>query len=241
MRDVCVQQLMARMSWTKSDRFGELEMKPLAGMRAYVARWFLVCIAGAFLAGCASSDKFPPAPVNASTEDYTYIVGPGDNINIIVWRNPELSMSVPVRPDGKFSTPLIDELVAQGKNSVAIARDIEKQLEKYVRDPVVTVIVTGFVGPYDQQIRVVGEAAKPQSLPFKQYMTLLDVMIAVGGLTDFADGNQATILRTSDGGKDGLGGKQYSVRLRDLVRRGDISANVEMKPGDILIIPQGFF
>jgi polysaccharide export outer membrane protein len=150
-------------------------------------------------------------------------------------------MSVPVRPDGKFSTPLIDELVAQGKNSVAIARDIEKQLEKYVRDPVVTVIVTGFVGPYDQQIRVVGEAAKPQSLPFKQYMTLLDVMIAVGGLTDFADGNQATILRTSDGGKDGLGGKQYSVRLRDLVRRGDISANVEMKPGDILIIPQGFF
>ncbi|MCU0921344.1 MAG: polysaccharide export protein [Burkholderiaceae bacterium] len=198
-------------------------------------RW-LVAIAGAgLLAACASTDNFPPAPQLASTRDYTYIVGAGDNLNIIVWRNPELSMSVPVRPDGKFSTPLIDELVAQGKNSVQIARDIEKELEKYVRDPVVTVIVTGFVGPYDQQIRVVGEAAKPQALPYKQEMTLLDVMIAVGGLTDFADGNAATILRTDEGGK------QYSVRLRDLIRRGDISANVPMKPGDILIIPQSFF
>ena len=191
-------------------------------------------LTAAVLAGCASS-KLPPAPTLAATETYNYLIGPGDTVNIIVWRNPELSMSVPVRPDGKFSTPLIDELVAQGKHSVQIARDIEKSLEKYVRDPVVTVIVTGFVGPYDQQIRVVGEAAKPQSLSYKQHMTLLDVMIVVGGLTDFADGNSATILRAGDGGK------QYSVRLRDLIRRGDVSANVEMKPGDILIIPQGFF
>lgn len=197
-------------------------------------RWLAACIGVGFLVACAT-ESFPPAPVSASTDNYNYIVGPGDTLNIIVWRNPELSMSVPVRPDGKFSTPLIDELTAQGKNSVEIARDIEKNLAKYVRDPVVTVIVTSFVGPYDQQIRVVGEAAKPQSLPYKQYMTLLDVMIAVGGLTDFADGNSATILRTGDGGK------QYSVRLRDLVRRGDVSANVQMKPGDILIIPQGFF
>jgi len=179
--------------------------------------------------------------VSANTADYNYIIGPGDSLNIIVWRNPELSMSVPVRPDGKFSTPLIDELTGQGKTSVQVAREVEKKLEKYVRDPVVTVIVTGFVGPYDQQVRVVGEAAKPQALPFKQNMTLLDVMIAVGGLTDFADGNEATILRTADGGKDGVGGTQFSVRLRDLIRRGDISANVEMKPGDILIIPQGWF
>jgi len=198
-------------------------------------RW-LVAFAGAgLLAACSSTDNFPPAPQLASTRDYTYIVGAGDNLNIIVWRNPELSMSVPVRPDGKFSTPLIDELVAQGKNSVQIARDIERELEKYVRDPVVTVIVTGFVGPYDQQIRVVGEAAKPQALPYKQEMTLLDVMIAVGGLTDFADGNAATNLRTEDGGT------QYSVRLNDLIKVGDVSANVEMKPGDILIIPQSFF
>jgi polysaccharide export outer membrane protein len=216
-------------------------MKSLAHLVVRSSRWLVAGIGIGLLAACAGSGKFPPAPVSASTQDYNYIVGPGDVLNIIVWRNPELSMSVPVRPDGRFSTPLIDELVAQGKYSVAIARDVEKKLEKYVRDPVVTVIVTSFVGPYDQQIRVVGEAAKPQALPFKQYMTLLDVMIAVGGLTDFADGNEATILRTADSGKHGEGGKQYSVRLRDLIRRGDISANVEMKPGDILIIPQGFF
>jgi polysaccharide export outer membrane protein len=179
--------------------------------------------------------KLPPAPVTAATEDYSYIVGAGDNLNIIVWRNPELSMSVPVRPDGKISAPLIDELVVQGKNSVDVAREIEKSLSKYVRDPVVTVLVTGFVGPYSEQIRVVGEAAKPQFLAYKLDMTLLDVMIAVGGLTDFAAGNDATILRAREGGK------QYSVRLKDLIRRGDVSANVQMRPGDILIIPQSFF
>jgi polysaccharide export outer membrane protein len=210
-------------------------MKFLFRQRVEVLRWVMAWVGLGLISACSSTGNFPPAPSLASTEDYNYIVGPGDNLNIIVWRNPELSMSVPVRPDGKFSTPLIDELVAQGKHSVEIARDIEKNLAKYVRDPIVTVIVTGFVGPYDQQIRVVGEAAKPQSLPFKQYMTLLDVMIAVGGLTDFADGNGATILRSGDGGK------QYSVRLRDLIRRGDVSANVQMKPGDILIIPQSFF
>ncbi len=209
-------------------------MKVFARLWGRWMRWAAACAGIVMLAACAT-DSFPPAPVSASTQDYNYLIGPGDTLNIIVWRNPELSMSVPVRPDGKFSTPLIDELVGQGKNSTEVARDIEKNLSKYVRDPVVTVIVTSFVGPYDQQIRVVGEAAKPQSLAYKQYMTLLDVMIAVGGLTDFADGNGATILRTGDGGK------QYSVRLRDLIRRGDVSANVEMKPGDILIIPQSFF
>lgn len=187
------------------------------------------------LGACAAEPKFPPAPPLAATQDYSYIVGAGDTVNIIVSRNPELSMSVPVRPDGKISTPLVDELVAQGKNPVELARDIEKQLSKFVRDPVVTVIVTGFVGPYSEQVRVVGEAAKPQFLPYKLKMTLLDVMIAVGGLTDFAAGNSATILRTAEGNK------QYAVRLKDLVKDGDISANVEMKPGDILIIPQSFF
>jgi len=186
------------------------------------------------LTACATS-SYPPAPASAATQDYAYLIGPGDTLNIIVWRNPELSMTVPVRPDGKVTAPLVEELVAQGKNSIEIARDIEKLLGKYVRDPVVTVIVTGFVGPYSEQIRVVGEAAKPQSLPYRQKMTVLDVMIAVGGLTDFAAGNSATILR------GGAGGTQFSVRLKDLIRRGDVSANVEMRPGDILIIPQSFF
>jgi polysaccharide export outer membrane protein len=191
----------------------------------------------AALAGCGSMGRetLPPAPVSASNADYNYVIGAGDSLNIIVWRNPELSLSVPVRPDGKLSAPLVDELVVQGKTSTEVARDIEKKLATFVRDPVVTVIVTSFVGPYSEQIRVVGEAARPQFLPFKQKMTLLDVMIAVGGLTDFADGNGATILRS------GAGNKQYSVRLKDLIKRGDVSANVEMRPGDILIIPQSFF
>ncbi|MDO8450848.1 MAG: polysaccharide export protein [Rhodoferax sp.] len=188
------------------------------------------------VSACAGfSSTYPAAPVVAATPGYNYVVGAGDSLNIIVWRNPELSMSVPVRPDGKVSTPLVDELVAQGKTSVEIARDVEKALSKLVRDPVVTVIVTSFVGPYSEQIRVIGEAAKPQALPYKQKMTILDVMIAVGGLTDFADGNGASITRASEGDK------RYSVRLKDLIKRGDISANVEMKPGDVLIIPQGWF
>ena len=193
-------------------------------------------VALSLLVGCAGfGTGAPPAPAVAQAGDYSYIIGAGDSLNIIVWRNPELSMSVPVRPDGKLSAPLVDELVVQGKTSVEVARDIEKRLATYVRDPVVTVIVTNFIGPYSEQIRVVGEAAKPQFLPFKQKMTILDVMIAVGGLTDFADGNGATILRTAEGNK------QYTVRLKDLIKRGDVSANVEMRPGDILIIPQSFF
>ena len=142
---------------------------------------------------------------------------------------------MPVRPDGKITTPLVEDLPAMGKDSSALARDIEQALSKYIRDPVVTVVVTGFVGPYSEQIRVIGEAAKPQTLPYSQKMTLLDVMIRVGGITDFADGNSASILRTSEGNK------QYSVRLTDLLKRGDVSANVEMRPGDVLIVPQSWF
>lgn len=194
----------------------------------------LALLAGVLALGACASASYPPAPSNAATQDYNYVIGAGDNVNISVWRNPELSMTVPVRPDGKIAAPLIDELVAQGKTSTELARDVEKQLAKYVRDPIATVMVTGFVGPYSEQIRVVGEAARPQALPFKQRMTVLDVMIAVGGLTDFASGNSATILRSSEG-------KQYSVRLKDLIKRGDMSANVEMRPGDILIIPQSLF
>jgi polysaccharide export outer membrane protein len=200
-----------------------------------LASAWLVAATVVVLAACSSAPTHPAAPAAAASGDYSYIVGAGDNLNIIVWRNPELSMSVPVRPDGKISAPLVDEMVVQGKTSVQIAREVETTLGKYVRDPIVTVVVTGFVGPYSEQIRVVGEAAKPQFLPYKQKMTVLDVMIAVGGLTDFADGNAATILRSSDSGR------QYSVRLKDLIKRGDVSANVEMLPGDILIIPQSFF
>jgi len=211
-------------------------MRNRTSMAAGVAK-ALILAAAALLAACSSLQmgNLPPAPASAATGDYTYVIGAGDSLNIIVWRNPELSMSVPVRPDGKMSAPLVEELQAQGKTPVELARDVEKRLATYVRDPVVTVLVSGFVGPYSEQIRVVGEAARPQFLPYKQKMTLLDLMIAVGGLTDFADGNGAIIQRTSDGNK------QYSVRLKDLIKRGDLSANVEMRPGDILIIPQSLF
>src|SRR5262245_35736760 len=194
-----------------------------------------VALAVGALSGCGTRSSYPPAPVQAATPDYRYVVGPLDTVNIIVWRNPELSMSVPVRPDGRITTPLVEDLPALGKDATTLARDIEKALEKYIRDPVVTVIVTTFQGPYDQTIRVIGEAAKPQTLAYRQNMTLLDVMIAVGGLTDFANGNAATILRTAEAGKI------YSVKLRDLIKRGDYSANVDVKPGDILIIPQSWF
>ena len=187
------------------------------------------------LAGCATN-PYPPAPATLEkAEIHDYLVGPGDNVQIVVWRNPEVSMSVPVRPDGKITTPLVEDLPASGKTPTQLARDIEKALAKYIQDPVVTVIVGGFVGPYSEQIRVIGQAAKPQALPYRENMTLLDLMIAVGGITDFADGNRASILRTT-GGKH-----QFGVRLKDLLRNGDVSANVELRPGDVLIIPESLF
>jgi polysaccharide biosynthesis/export protein len=191
--------------------------------------------AALLVAGCSSAPPYPPAPVSAASPDYLYKIGPGDSVNVTVWRNPELSMGVTVRPDGRISAPLIEDLPAIGKDPTTLARDIEKALSKYIRDPVVTVIVGGFIGPYPEQIRVVGEATRPQAIPYRQGMTMLDLMIVVGGLTDFADGNNASILRTSEGGR------QYSVRLKDLLKRGDISANVDVKPGDILLVPQSWF
>ena len=187
------------------------------------------------LVGCASTPSAGPAPRSAATPQYRYLIGPLDSVNIIVWRNPELSITVPVRPDGRISTPLVEDLPALGRNPTDLARDIEKALGKYIRDPVVTVVVSTFNGPYSEQIRIVGEATRPQAIPYRQNMTVLDVMIQVGGLTDFADGNGALLVRGAEGGKP------YRVRLKDLVKRGDISANVDVRPGDVLIIPQSWF
>ena len=175
----------------------------------------------------AQAQQVPEAP---------YLIGPGDTLNINVWRNPELSMTIPVRPDGKLSTPLVEDLPASGKTASQLARDIEKELAKYIQSPVVTVVITNFVGPYSQQIRVIGEASKPQALPYRSNMTLLDVMIAVGGITDFAAGNKASILRRA-----GTQNEQFGVRLQDLIRSGDLTANVTMHPGDVVVIPQSVF
>ena len=211
-----------------------LNRKSLAGHGVRFVLQLAAVLSISTMLGC-STPSYPPAPQVAATPDYLYKIGPLDSVSVNVWRNPEISTSVPVRPDGKITAPLIEDLPAIGKDPTTLARDIEKALSKYIRDPVVTIIVTGFNGPYPEQIRVLGEATKPQALSYRQGMTLLDLMIAVGGLTDFADGNNASIMRTSEGGK------QYAVRLKDLVKRGDISANVDVKPGDILLIPQSWF
>ena len=185
--------------------------------------------------GCASN-KYPPITADAQPAQHDYLIGPGDTVNINVWRNPEVSQSVPVRPDGKITTPLVEDLPASGKTATELARDIEKVLGKYIQQPVVTVVVTAFVGPYTEQIRVIGQAAKPQALPYRQDMSLMDVMIAVGGITDFASGNKASIIRTVNGKQQNFG-----VRLNDLIKQGDISANTPMRPGDVLVIPESFF
>jgi polysaccharide biosynthesis/export protein len=169
-------------------------------------------------------------------KDWTYRIGPGDELNIFVWRNPELSQSVTVRPDGKFSTPLVKEFLATGKTPPELAVELEKELGEFVRDPLVTVTPSGFVGEYEDQVRVIGEAAKPVATPYRKNMTILDLMIRVGGLTDFAAGNRAVLVRYA-GGEE----QEYKVRLDDLIKDGDISANIAMQPGDVLIIPEAWF
>lgn len=185
------------------------------------------------LSGCTT---YPLLDSQGERVPHDYLIGPGDTLNIIVWRNPEISMSVPVRPDGKITTPLVEDLPASGKTSTELARDIEETLAKYLQQPVVTVVITGFVGPFTEQIRVVGEASQPQALPYREHMSLMDVMIAVGGLTDFAAGNRASIIRNIDGEQ-----QQFRVRLDDLIRDGDISANVPVYQGDVLVIPESYF
>lgn len=186
------------------------------------------------LAGCSTS-SYPAAPRSVASPDHRYLIGPLDALTIVVWRNPELSSSVTVRPDGRISTPLVEDILASGKNPVDLSREIEKSLSKYIRDPVVTVVVNGFQGVYSEQIRIVGEATRPQAVPYRQNMTILDVMIQAGGLTDFADGNGAVLVRGAEGAKP------YALRLKDLLKRGDISANVDVRPGDIIIVPQSWF
>jgi polysaccharide export outer membrane protein len=213
---------------------GDIDVKSLQMKSIKWLALAAVTLSALALGGCASTRSGVAEQPQAATPDY--LIGPGDSVNIIVWRNPEVSMSVPVRPDGKITTPLVEDLPASGKTSTELARDIEKALAKFIQQPVVTVIVTGFVGTYGEQIRVIGQAAKPQALPYRHDMSLMDVVIAVGGVTEFASGNNASIIRN-------VGGKtqKMPVRLNDLIKQGDISANVSMRPGDVLVIPESFF
>lgn len=165
-----------------------------------------------------------------------YLIGAGDELQVFVWGNPELSVSVPVKPDGRITTPLVEDVVASGKTSTQLARDIETRLQQYVKSPVVTVTVTNFVGRYSEQIRVIGAATQPVALPYRQNMTLLDVLIAVGGISEFASGNRSSIVREHKTGVD-----KIRVRLDDMLNGGDMSQNVLMQPGDILVIPESLF
>ncbi len=167
-----------------------------------------------------------------------YVIGSGDQLSIFVYRNPDLSeANVAVRPDGRISTPLIEDIVAAGKTPTALSREIEQRLKKYIQDPNVTIIVRGFIGPPDRQVRIIGEATDPVAIPYRDHMTLLDVMIAIKGLTKYAAGNRSLIVRMLPNGKQ----ETIRVRINDLIKNGDISQNIEMMPGDTLIIPQSWF
>ena len=201
--------------------------------RRRLGHYGAAAVVALLLGACASSGNVGIGQVEPPAGG-DYVIGPGDQLSIVVWRNPEASQVAPVRPDGKITTPLVEDMPAIGKTPTELARDMEKVLAKYIRDPVVSIVVMGFVGPYSQQVRVIGEAAKPQALPYRTNMTLLDVMIAVGGISEFAAGNRAKLMRSATK-------QQFGIRLHDLLKRGDLSANIEVRPGDVILIPESFF
>ena len=200
-------------------------------------------LVGATLSACTSTGsrpELPPAAYVANQElpGEEYVIGPLDQLNIFVWRNPELSSKVQVRPDGRITTPLINDMPAVGKTPAMLSDDIKKALTAYIKDPIVSVIVENFSGTYSQQVRIVGATEKPASIPYRANMTLLDAMIAVGGLSEFASGNRARLIRFDRGtGKQ----KEYALRIDDLLKKGETRANVMLRPGDVIIIPESMF
>ena len=202
-----------------------------------------LALAGLALSGCASASKapqLPPASFVAMQEGpgEEYVVGPLDELTVFVWRNPELGANVQVRPDGRITTPLIADMPAVGKTPSMLAEDIKLQLSQYIQDPLVSVIVNKFAGTFSQQVRVVGATEKPASIPFRANMTLLDAMIAVGGLSEYAAGNRARLIRFDrNTGKQ----KEYALRIADLLKKGTSKANVQLMPGDVIIIPESTF
>jgi polysaccharide export outer membrane protein len=196
-----------------------------------------------FFAALARAEPAAPAvaapvaqPPAAQTVDHNeYVIGPGDTLQVFVWRNPELTATVPVRPDGKVSTPLNEDMVAVGKTPSQLARDIEKVLSEYVRAPTVNVIVTQPVGAYSE-VQIIGQVLKPGSLPYRAGMKVLDAVLAVGGLTQFAAGNRAKIERTVDGHR-----QELRLKLDSLVNKGDMTQNLDLRPGDVLVVPESRF
>jgi polysaccharide export outer membrane protein len=198
-------------------------------------------IAGLALSGCAGGgDQLAPASFVSMQEGpgEEYVIGPLDELTIDVWRNPELGAKVSVRPDGRITTPLVSDMPAVGKTPAMLSEDIRLQLSQYIDNPLVSVIVDKFSGTFSQQIRIIGATEKPASLPYRANMTVLDAMIAVGGLSEFAAGNSAKLTRFDKStGKQ----KEYALRLSDLLKKGDTKANVLLQPGDVIIIPESMF
>jgi polysaccharide export outer membrane protein len=193
-------------------------------------------VGASLLGGCATS-SYPPAPsdVTVSTQSTNYRLGPLDKIEVFVWRSPELSAILSIRPDGHISMPLIEDMLAAGRTPQELAKDIEVRLKKFVAEPIVTVLVRDFTGALDQQVRVIGQTQTPSAIPYRSGMTVLDVMIAVGGLKEFADGDNAVLVRKEYGSDTSA---TYSLKLDELIRRGKIQKNVPVMPGDVIIIPE---
>jgi polysaccharide export outer membrane protein len=191
------------------------------------------------IVSCASAPTPAPAPTQTTAEnkgsDSNYIIGPGDTLEVFVWRNPELTKTVPVRPDGKISTPLVEDMVAVGKTPLQLGRDMEKVLSEYVREPKVNIIVTTPASAFSL-VKVVGQVQHPSALPYREGMRVLDAILAVGGLTQFASGNRARIVRVENG-KETI----IHVKVADLVNSGDVKQNALLKPGDVLVVPQSIF
>lgn len=214
-----------------------MQLSPLARILASCA------IAGIALGGCATSGggQLPPAAFVAMQEGpgEDYVIGPLDEVTVNVWRNPELSAEkIQVRPDGRITTPLVNDMPAVGKTPAMLSEDIRLQLSQYIEDPLVSVIVTNFAGTFSQQVRVIGATEKPASLPYRANMTVLDALIAVGGLSEFAAGNRAKLIRFD---KQAGRQREFALRLGDLLKKGDSQANVMLQPGDVIIIPESMF
>jgi polysaccharide export outer membrane protein len=211
-------------------------MKIFAWFRRSKRSVWVVLILPLLAGACTHNDSPTSLAATSVHEERGYLIGSGDVLNVFVWHNPDLSVTVPVRPDGRISLPLLQDVEAAQKTPTELSAEIEQGLSKYLREPLVTVIVTEFVGAYSQQVRVIGEAQQPKAIPYHSDMTTLDVMIAVGGLTRFAAGNRAEIVRTVDGKE-----QAFTVRLDDLLKDGDMSANAPVMPGDVLVIPESWF
>jgi polysaccharide export outer membrane protein len=198
-------------------------------------RWIAVLFALLTLTACGINRAGDANETAEALTPTNYLIGPLDRVQVFVWRAPDISVTVPVRPDGKISTPLVEDMVAAGKTPTQLARDLENALRAFIQDPVVTVIVQAFTGPFDQQVRVVGATTQPIAVPYRSEMTVLDVMVSVGALSEFADGNKTQLIRRRNGEQ-----KSYRIRLDDLLKDGDISANMPVAPGDILLIPESW-